>query len=232
MKRICRLSPGFLILLFCSFLPGCGPDYETYLEQGQVSANNREYDKAIAEFTRAIELKPRTAEAYRGRGMAHTQKDRLDDALSDFNTALELDPDDGWTYGARGLVFYSWGDHRRAISDFSTAIKINPGFVDAYNNKAWLLATCPDASLRNGDIAVELAQKALEIDRDFRFLDTLAAAYAETGKFDEAIRIQLEVIDILKKDARSASHLDRAVEHLESYKSHKPWRESKGQNID
>ena len=67
---ICRLSPGILILFFLAILFGCGPDYEAHLDQGHALAENREYDKAIAEFTRAIELRPQTAEAYSSRGLA------------------------------------------------------------------------------------------------------------------------------------------------------------------
>ena len=77
---------------------------------------------------------------------------------------------------------------------------MDPDYAFAYNNLAWVFATAPDAVFRNGNRALELAERAVELDREAATLDTLAAAYAEVGRFDEAIRTQLQAIALLKKE--------------------------------
>ncbi len=68
------------------------------------------------------------------------------------------------------------------------------GYAYAYNNLAWIMATCQDKKYRNGAKAVELAKKAISLSNNIDFLDTLAAAYAEAGNFEKATTIQEEVI--------------------------------------
>jgi tetratricopeptide (TPR) repeat protein len=72
---------------------------------------------------------------------------------------------------------------------------------------------------------VELAKKAVELNPKANNLDTLAAAYAEVGKFEDAITTQGEAIDLLKKQGKQKKMIDRFVERLKSYKAHKPLRE-------
>ena len=84
-----------------------------------------------------------------------------------------------------------------ALNDYARALEINPFFVDAYNNKAWVLATCADQRFRNGGQAVRLAQKAVELKPDVGSLDTLAAAYAAVGNFDAAVDTQKKAIQKL-----------------------------------
>ena len=78
---------------------------------------------------------------------------------------------------------------------------------------------------RNGIKAVELAKKALELDTRAIFVDTLAAAYAETGKFKVALVTQEKAIDLLKKEGQPNKTIDQFIKHLKSYKAHKPWRQ-------
>ena len=110
-----------------------------------------------------------------------------------------------------------------ALSDYSRALKINPFFVDAYNNKAWVLATCADRRFRNGGQAVRLAQKAVELKPDVVSLDTLAAAYAAVGNFDAAVDTQKKAIQKLLLADRN-SEIPRYLPHLNAYKSGRPLR--------
>jgi tetratricopeptide (TPR) repeat protein len=81
------------------------------------------------------------------------------------------------------------GKFREAIAHYETALEIEPHFMSTLNNFAWALSTCPDASLRNGARAIELAEKAdqLAAGKNPIFLRTLAAAYAENDRFNDAI---------------------------------------------
>ena len=86
-----------------------------------------------------------------------------------------------------------------------------------------MLATSPDPVFRNGKRAVELAERAVELDRDAYNLDTLSAAYAEVGRFAEAIETQLQAIALLKKTSYESS-MAEFEKRLERYTAHKPWR--------
>jgi hypothetical protein len=97
--------------------------------------------------------------------------------------------------------------------------------VGARNEFAWELAVSPDAELRNGAFAVEIMQPVIAALRTPAYLDTLAAAYAEAGRFDEAVRMQQQAIDALAANAAAAT-LDDFGSRLELYRSGEPYREA------
>jgi tetratricopeptide (TPR) repeat protein len=86
------------------------------------------------------------------------------------------------------------------------------------------MATCPESRYRDGKRAVELAEKAVVLRDDANFLDTLAAAYAEAGRFQDAIKTEEKAIAKLKKEGNT-KNIPAFEEHLSSYKAGKPWRE-------
>jgi hypothetical protein len=96
------------------------------------------------------------------------------------------------------------------------------------NALAWVLATCPDDSLRNGEEAVKLAEQACEATRffDFAKLDTLAAAYAEAGRFDEA-RKWIVVAVGRAREAGREDLAQRYTERKELYAANQPYREGR-----
>ena len=128
-------------------------------------------------------------------------------------------------YNNRGLTYFEKGQYDKAISDINKALEINPSDAEAYNNIAWILATCPDARYRDGTKAAELAQKSVDLVLHSQNLDTLAAAYAEAGKFEHAITTQEKAIAQLKKEGDARKLIDEFIEHLKFYRNHKPWRE-------
>ena len=190
-----------------------------YLEKGQ-------YDQAITEFTKAIKLEPKLAEVYYNRGVAYDEKGQDNQAISEYTKAIELNPKFAWAYYNRGNAYEEKGHYDQAIADYTKAIELNPRDAYAYNNLAWLLATCSDSKYRNGAKALDLAQTAVEFDKSYANLDTLAAAYAEAGSFEEAIKTQKDAIALLNKDT-DPKVLAEAKEHLERYKANRPWREPK-----
>jgi len=107
---------------------------------------------------------------------------------------------------------------------------MNPNYAHAYNNLAWVRATSPDAVFRNGERVVELAERAVEVDQDVYNLDTLAVAYAEMGSFEEAISTQLQAIALPKKEG-DKTYMAEFEEHLQRYRTHKPWRMSVPGNL-
>ena len=122
----------------------------------------------------------------------------------------------------RGTTYRLMGQYDRAIADFKKAIEINPLVAEAYNNLAWLLATAKVPDYLNGKKAVELARKACELSewKDPNYLDTLAAAYARVGDFENAVKWQEKALES-SKSARKPELQRR----LDFYRESKPWSE-------
>jgi tetratricopeptide (TPR) repeat protein len=121
--------------------------------------------------------------------------------MADFTLSIEYNPDGGWPYLNRGKIYESRREWAKALADYESANRT--AFTAeiraaALNAEAWLLATCPDQAVRNGAKAVELAQQAVKRDANPRLRDTLAAAYAETGKFEDAVREETDAIERAK----------------------------------
>src|SRR5262249_9551510 len=113
-----------------------------------------------------------------------------------------------------------------AIAHYRQALEISPGSVDAMNNLAWILATQSDASARNGPEAVRLAEKACELTGRLRalLLGTLAAAYAEAGRYPDAARTAQEACDRATQDGDKIL-AQKNGELLRLYRENKPYHE-------
>jgi Zn-dependent protease len=159
------------------------------------------------------------------RGVTYHEDGHYEQAISEYNKAIEINPKLAAPYYNRGIIYDEKGQYDKAISDYSRAVLLEPMYLEAYNSLAWLLATCPNSRYRNGVKAVEHAQKALEIKEDGYIVDTLAAAYAEVGRFEDAIITQKKAIALSKKEGSKRKRIDEYVERLNSYKANKPWRE-------
>jgi tetratricopeptide (TPR) repeat protein len=197
---------------------------EAYCNRGVAWFFKGNFDRAIEDFTAAINIKPRYFEAYCFRGDAWYKKEKFDLAISDYNTALEIFPQYARAHNNRGFIWFRKGEYGLAISDYSSALEINPDYAEACSNFSWLLSTCSEEQYRNGNKAVKLAERAVEINSSETYMDTLAAALAEKGKFNEAVSIQEKAIDLYKK-AGGKVKLAQYRERLNSYKNNKPWRQ-------
>jgi tetratricopeptide (TPR) repeat protein len=181
-----------------------------------------EFDKAIADCNKAIELDPKLAPAYGNRGQAYMKKGELDKAITDFNKAIKFDPKLAGLYDLRGNVHRKQGELEKAIADYDKAIRLDPEYAFAFCHRAlaraklgqieealrnvskaseithphplrqsklaWLLATSPDARLRNADRAVELAQQTVEQSPKVGiFWKTLGVAQYRAGDWKAAV---------------------------------------------
>ena len=199
-----------------------------YYNRGNAWYRKGEYDKAIADYTKAIESGEFSQKSlgivYATRGSSWDDKGEYDKAIADCTKAIELNPKDAKTYYIRGFVWRKKGEYDKTIADYTKALEINPKDAYAYNGLAWLMATCPEDRYRDGKQAVVLAEKAVELDETTSRLDTLAAAYAEAGRFQDAIKTLERAIAKLKEEGK-AKAIPKYEKHLSSYKAGKPWRE-------
>jgi tetratricopeptide (TPR) repeat protein len=191
--------------------------------RGITHAGRRDYDKAIDDYNAALRLKPMYSLALRNRGMAWISKKDYDKAMLDFGEALQLDPRDPTAHSGRGSAFAGKKQYVAAVASFEDSLRIDPLNMAALNSWAWLLATCPDANIRNGPKAVELAKKAIDLaeGKAAGILDTLAAAQAEVGQFQEAVRLEEQAL----ADKNFAQGNDAARRRLKLYQEKKAYRE-------
>lgn len=201
-------------------------DVNAFLNRGSAWNNKGEYEKAINDFTKVLELNPHNADAFYNRGNAWYMKNDDDRALADFNRALDINPDDAGAFSFRGMVWNRKNDYEKALADFTKALELNPWSAETNNAMAWLLATCPEDRHRNGRKASTLALKSLVLQPSMRgyYLDTLAAAYAETENFQAAVAMQEQAITLIQAEV-TAEELTEYTNRLELYKTHKPYRE-------
>ena len=185
-------------------------------------------DQALADATEAIRLAPSDAQllalAYNERGLCLANKGAPEKAIADYDEAIRLDPKYADAFFNRGGVWYHKKEYDKAIADYDEAIRLDPANSGASNSRAWLLATCPDDKIRDGKKAVEAAKKACVLT-DYKtalFLRTLAAACAEAGDFDEALKWQTKALEDVDYEKRYG---DDAHRLLKLYQDHKPYRE-------
>jgi protein O-mannosyl-transferase len=153
-----------------------------FLEKGQL-------DEAIARLQTAIDLRPENGPAQNNLAKALLQKDRVAEAMVHYRKFLEIEPENVEARNILGTALIQQGRVREATKQWQDALAIEPENGNAASNLAWVFATCPDNSVRDGARAVELAEKAMglsagKIPMIFRIL---AAAYAENGRFSQAI---------------------------------------------
>jgi tetratricopeptide (TPR) repeat protein len=146
-------------------------------------------DSAVREYETAIDLAPALIEPQRARANALARLGETKQAIAGFETILQRDPRDVEVRYALALLLVSEKRTREAIEQYRQLLRLMPDSPDALNDLAWLLATDADPALRSGREAVQYAERACELTRHRQplFLGTLAAAYAEAGRFSEAI---------------------------------------------
>ena len=145
-------------------------------------------DEARAHLQKALEIQPTFAEAQNNLGLTLLSEGQVYEAITHFNLALTLQPNNAPAHSHLGQALLKQGRVREAVEHYQAALALLPDDAYTLNNLAWVLATHPDASARNGAKAVELAQRAEQLSGGHNpsVLDTLAAAYAEAGRFPEA----------------------------------------------
>ena len=179
-----------------------------YSYRGAAYSNNGEFNKAISDFTRGIELDPKMVEAYNDRGEIYAKQGKFTQAIADYNKAIEVAPTIAVPYFNRGLAFIKLGRFDLAIADFEKDIAMRPKFVPAYGNLGIIYAN-------QGKLvqAIAVFTKALEIDPNYApayynrdklyyVLKEYDKSWGDVHKAEElGVNIDPGFISMLKKDS-------------------------------
>jgi tetratricopeptide (TPR) repeat protein len=201
------------------------PDYvDARNNLGTALQQKGRMDEAIIQFQLALQIGPGFAYAHFNLGTALYQEGRVDEAITEFQKALQILPDNASFHFNFAMALLRKGRVGEAIAQLELALQIEPANMEAQNNLAWLLATCPQPSLRNGDKALQLARQANELSggKNPVILGTLAAAFAEAGRFSEAVETAQRALRLA--EAQSNTGLTGALQsEMQLYQAGRPF---------
>jgi len=169
-----------------------------HVNLGNHLAEAGDVDDAITHYRQALQLNPDHWDAHISLGTALAQEGDVDGAVGQYQKALQINPDAGVAHVNLGILFLQQGRTYEAIAHFQKGLQFEPDDTKALKYLAWLLATSPEASLRDGARAVEFARhaNALTGGENPDMLHILAAALAEAGRFPEALEITQHVLHL------------------------------------
>ncbi|MGD0923188.1 MAG: tetratricopeptide repeat protein, partial [Terriglobia bacterium] len=160
-------------------------------------------------------------------GIALSQQGRFDEAIVHLQKAVEITPGIVQSYQNLGNALYLQGKIPEALARWREGLRVDPNHLPLLSQTAWVLATCPAASVRNGSEAVKLAQRAAQASggQDPAILDTLAAAYAEVGRFPEAVQTARQALTLATQ--QNAQPLAEGLKaRIALYEAKTPFRET------
>lgn len=195
-----------------------------YLNLGEFSLAKVEFQKArsMNAYGDAINKAPLNSSNFLERGFLNYYLEDYQQALDDFTHAWKMGEQSAELLPFRGAAYMKLHEYTKAKQDYETAIQNHPDSPHAYNGLAWLLATCPDETFRDGSRSLELAKHNCELmmTPEWNDLGTLAAAYAATGNFDEAVRLAKESLALAPKHEKAdcqtrLEHYERSEPYLD-----------------
>jgi tetratricopeptide (TPR) repeat protein len=174
---------------------------------------------AERELREAIRLKETSVAAHANLGPVLCSVGKVDECIVHLERALALDPEYASAHANLAEAYGASGQRALAAQQFALALKAAPDKPFLLNRLAWLLATSPEDSIRNGPRAVELAERAVSIAgrQDIMSLETLSAAYAEVGRFEDALKTGREALGLAERqgDEATAAGLARRLQLFE-----------------
>jgi tetratricopeptide (TPR) repeat protein len=189
---LCYLSRGQAKEAIASFdraielNPTC---FEAIRNRGLALSAEGRFDEALDQYKKVLQIHPDDFGAYNNMGLALAGQGKWEEAVSQYEKAIQLSPGFLKAHVNMAIALQRLGRSQEAATHYRTALNLDPQCPEALNNLAWILATHPDAALRNGPEALRLAKEALRTasEQDPICFATLAAAYAENGRFADAV---------------------------------------------
>ena len=192
---------------------------------GFALAAQNKITEAVSEYTTALQLKPDDVTIREALAQVLVQKGEPEKALACLQEALKIQPTPG-VHAQVAAIRARQAEFPDASRHYRAALRLRPDTPEILNNLAWLLATCPDMRVRDGTQAVGLAERACKLTQYQQtiMVGTLAAAYAESGRFDEAISMAEKACALATKSGE-LDLLKRNQELLALYQKHQPYHE-------
>ncbi len=213
------------VTLFEHALHATGTNRVAYLQLGVAYARLGRYDDAAVQYRSALAMKPNSVEANNNLGIVLAQAGRPHEAAVSFRAALQIRPDDARLHANLARAFRQMGTIPEAVEHYREAVRLDSLAWDVAMNLAWLLATDANATVRNSAEAVTLAEGANRLTGRAhpKVLDTLAAAYAAAGRYDEAAETAEHALTAALKtdEPRLAAEIDGRIG---LYRTRQPYR--------
>ena len=203
------------------------PNYaEAHNNLGYILAQQKHYKEAIGHYKEALRIKPGYSEACNNLGTAFLFQGNEKEAVYQYYKALKINPNYAGAYYNLGKVFENHANIEKAILFYKNALELNPEMTQALYNLSWILATHADGKYRNGKEAFKTAGKLCKVTQYQQplALDALAAAYAETGKFSEAVTTEQKAIRLALPDGPEG-FISGLNKRLELYRRERPYRQ-------
>ena len=184
-------------------------------------------DEAVVQYQQVLQISPGDAKVHINLGNALLKSGRVDEAIDQYQQALRMRPGNVEAQNNLGIALLQKGRFAEAKDHFQQALQLNANALNVLNNLAWLLATSPEGRLRDGAQAVQYAERACELTHRGAapLLVTLAAAYAEAGRYDEAVTAAEKACG-LAVAAGEKDLLERTQSQLALYRTRQPYHEA------
>ncbi len=208
--------------------PRLGDRADVQFALGDVAAELGEHDAAIAYYEQALRIAPQTisAAAFQRIGSVRFRQNRIDESMVAFRRAVAIDRSDPQGHALLGDALVAAGQIRDALASYREALHHDPHLLVVANNLAWILATNQDPAIRNGAEAVMIAERSVRASSEpgYEQLDTLAAALAAAGRFEEAAATAQTALETAVANGKN-SDAQQIRSRLARYRDRMPYYE-------
>ena len=209
----------------------CKPELaDAHCTLGSLLCGRGMVEKGMLHLSEAIRFDPESAIAHQRLGSVLLSQGRLDEAISHLATAARLEPEDAGMWLSLGRAEYRTGQYRDAIDHTTKAVRIQPDDATSLREAAWIIATVPDETLRDGLRAVGFAQRACELTgyRSMEVLDVLGVCYAAAGQFEEAVWAAGQALELAQAEGQMAL-AQKILARIELYEQGEAYRPGGGE---
>jgi tetratricopeptide (TPR) repeat protein len=200
---------------------------EAWMNLGRAYAAKSDLAHARQSLQTAISQKPDLAQAHYLLGDLLLRQNDLPSAMTNLQSAIEIQPQNADYHVKLAAAGVASRQIAKAVNEYEIALKLNPDLAEACNNLAWILAVSPDASLRDGPLAVELARHAVNLTHRANplLIGTFAAACAESAKFDDAVAAATQARQLALAQSNQLLAAALAAQ-IDLYRARQPFRDA------